>query len=306
MRPLHALLVVALLAGAIGCSLIDKGPDSHSNTTIQKMPADRFVTYLNERASRLQAVNADVRFTAHDGLLSMSLHGDLSAQQPRNFRMTGTGNVGGRADLGSNSEQFWIYVDAPTQKPLYVYASHTDFEKGIAKLPGGIPFEPEWVMQALGMHIFPPNLRYNEPAINTSERTYTLSWHATTPSGMTVLKEVVFEADVAREGKPQVKKHVIRDTKNNKVICYAEVKSVKSVPIPGPDPRSAPLLVQCPTQIVLHWEIQKFELDLSLTNVQVNQRFSEEQARRIFSRPPEFPGAPGVDLSRAKYEFSGR
>jgi hypothetical protein len=263
------------------------------------------VKYLDERSSRLQAISADVQFTAHDGVLSMSLHGDLSAQQSRNFRMTGHGSVGGSVDLGSNRDQFWIYVDAPMQKPLYVYASHSDFEAGIAKLPGGIPFEPEWVMQALGMHVFPPNLSYSEPKVNQSERTYTLSWPATTPNGMAVQKEVIFEADKASEGRPQVKKHLIRDNKG-KLICTAEVKAVKTVPIPGPDPRSAPLQVQYPTHIVLHWEVQKFKLDLTLTNVQVNQRYSEEQARRIFSRPPDFPGAPAVDLARAKFEFIGR
>jgi len=303
MRPLQALLVVALVAGTIGCSLIGKSTDNRPATTIQKVSSEQLVKYLNERASRLQAINSDVRFTAHDGLLSMSLHGDLSAAQQRFFRMTGKGAVGGSVDLGSNNEQFWIYVDAPTQKPLFVYASHTDFESGRAKLPGNLPFEPEWVMQALGMHTFPPNTHYNEPKINPSERTYTLSWNANTPNGMAIQKEVVFEAEEARGDKPQVKKHLIRDSKN-KVICSAEIKSVQAVPIPGPDARSAQISVQYPTHILLRWEAQKFELDLKLSNVQVNQRFTDEQARRIFSRPPDTASAPALDL--AKYEFSIR
>jgi hypothetical protein len=305
MRPLQALLLVALLAGAIGCSLIGKSTDNRptSTTTIQKVNSDQLVRYLNERASRLQAVSSDVRFTAHDGLLSMSLHGSLSAAQQRYFRMTGKGSVGGSVDLGSNNEQFWIYVDAPTQKPLFVYAAHTDFEKGRAKLPGNLPFEPEWVMQALGMHTFPATTHYNEPKINPSDRTYTLSWNANTPNGMAVQKEVIFEADEVREGKPQVKKHLIKDSKN-KVICSAEIKGVQVISVPGPDARSASVSVQYPTHIVLRWEAQKFELDLTQTNVQVNQRFTDEQERRIFSRPPDSPSAPALDL--AKYEFSIR
>src|SRR5207237_6664367 len=117
----------------------------------------------------------------------------------------------------SNPEQFWIYVNDPTAKqPLYVFCSHTDFETGRAKVPGGIPFEPDWVMQALGMTTFPPTHQYKvEP--NDRDRTYTLSWSATTPNGLQVRKEIVFDGDTATESRSQVKRHVIRDMRNRVV-----------------------------------------------------------------------------------------
>jgi hypothetical protein len=305
MRSLHVLSVVALLAGAIGCTLFDKRSDTpRPSTPVAKVSANQLIDYLNERASRLQSISAEVRFTAREGLIAaVSLHGDLSASQPRNFRMTGLGGaVPAKVDLGSNYDQFWVYLEAPTTKPMFVYASHSDFEAGRAKLPGGLPFEPDWVMQALGMHKFPKDIQYNEPLLSQSDRTYTLSWQTMTPSKMAIKKEVVFDADEARDGRPQVKKHLIKDSKN-KLLCSAEVKKVSSVPIGGFDQRSPQLAVQYPTHVVLRWEVQNFELDLTLERAQVNQEFSDEQKRRLFSRPAEYP-TQALDL--AKYEFSAR
>ena len=40
-----------------------------------------------------------------------------------------------------------MFVDSPTVRPTFVFASHSDFESGRARMPDGIPFEPDWVMQ---------------------------------------------------------------------------------------------------------------------------------------------------------------
>jgi len=302
MRSLHVFLVVVLLSGAIGCNLFSTrtDPTPRPNTPVTQVTSAQLVDYLNDRASRLKTLSGEVKFTARDGSvvggnIGLTLHGDMTANQPRNFRMTGKGNMAGTVDLGSNSDQFWIYFEAP--KPTYVFASHAAFEAGQAKLPGGIPFEPDWVMQALNMHNFPKNIQYNA-AKNQSDRTYTLSWQSTTPAGLAVKKEVIFDADEVHEGRPQVKKHLVRDSKD-KLLCSAEVKAVKTIALPGADPRSTQVAVQYPTHVVLRWEVQKFELDLTIENVQVNQQFPDEQARRLFRRP-EY-STPAIDL--AKHEF---
>ena len=305
MRPLHVFAIAAPLAAAIGCSLFEKNPDSgpRPTTTVAEYPAQRFVSYLNDRANRMTSISAKVQLTGHSEGLPFNLNGNLAAAQPRNFRMKGDGMVGGEVDLGSNIEQFWVYMKAPSQRPMFVYASHQDFETGRARLPDGIAFEPDWVMQALGMHVFPTDVRYNDPRIDQKDRTYTLSWSAQTPGGMTVSKEVVFDADDARDGRPQVKKHVIRDAKN-KVICTATVKNAATVSLSAsPDPRipqpTAGIPLQYPTHVVLRWEAQHFELDLKLSDVQVNRGFPEEQTRHLFSRPPM--NVEAINLASARF-----
>ena len=48
-------------------------------------------------------------------------------------------------------------------------------------MPGGIPFEPDWVMQALGMTTLPPNNQYS---VKIDEDAHLrLSRPSTTPNG---------------------------------------------------------------------------------------------------------------------------
>jgi hypothetical protein len=308
MRPLHAFPIVAAVLLGVGCSLFEKQKDTpRPSTPIQSnLTADQLVTYLNDRASLMQWVTADVQVVAHKGIVSYTLRGDLFANQPRNFRLICEGGVGGKVDLGSNAGQFWAYVHVPASDPLFVYAMYKDFESGQAKMPGGMPFEPEWVMQALGMHKYPTNLPYVTPRLNPSDRTFTLAWPTTTPDGIAIKKEVVFDADQAKQGQPQVKKHLIRDNKD-RVICSAEVKAVQTVAVaspnprsPQPDPRDQGVYIQCPTKVVLKWEAQSVQLDLNLSKVQVNQPLGDEQARRIFTRPDNVGTQP---LNLAEHRF---
>jgi hypothetical protein len=309
-------IVLAVVVPVVGCTSIQDWIKDHNSSpkgseTLKPVPAESLVAYINDRAAKLQTIEyADIRVVARDGLITFpGLRGSLTAAQPRYFRMTGTGGaVGAKVDLGSNPDRFWAYFDGPGG-PVYVFASHTEFEAGKAPLPGGIPFEPDWVMEALGMTRLPPTNQYSAPPPDAKHRTYSLTWPALAPGGpptgkdggarpalIPVVKEVVFDADPAADPKPQVKKHVIRDAKNN-VICSAEIKQAKTVPA-GPDPRGP--TVQYPTVVVLRWDQKKFELELDLKAGEVNKPLTEETSRRLFT-PPTIPNASPIDLAQYKY-----
>jgi hypothetical protein len=297
MRALRVMLTAAALAPAVGCTWIknwgDKGPPPHRDG--EKLPdvaPNRLVKYLNDRAAQFHSVNyGDVRLSCSQGVMPLpQLEGNLVCVQPRNFRMKAqTRMPGGTIDLGSNDQQFWMYLQVPAEKPLYVYASHSDFESGKARLPGNLPFEPDWVMQALGMTTLPPG----DPTtgapyrveVNPRDWTYTLSWPATTPSGTQIIKEIVFNGDSASPPRPQVKRYAVRDAAKKKLICWAEIKAAQTLPV-GTDPETGyPLAIQYPTRVVLRWEEQKFEMDMTLEQAQVNKPPSADQARAWFTRP---------------------
>lgn len=303
-RNLLALVALAPFGG--GCKIIEdwrKKDDSGKGTgPLPAVQADQLVSFLNERSARLQSLYFDdVTVSASErGLPLPALSGNLVAARPRNFRMVGTAKVGAKLDLGSNADQFWMYIDAPTQKPQFVAASHSDFEAGRARIPGGIPFEPDWVMQALGMATFGPNNQYT-PHVDQTARTYTLRWPATLPNGTAVVREVVFDGDPATGTKPQVKKHVVRDTRG-KVIATAEVKQARTVPLQETDPNTGlPLSIQHPTLIVLRWEEQRFEMELKLKNGKVNEPLGAEVARGYFALPDKY-GKP-IDLAGGALPF---
>jgi hypothetical protein len=305
------ILVAVVLAPAVGCKWMDdlRGGGGDQTRGRERKPLaplapEDAVGYLNDRAARLQSIQYGemrLRASGKDLLVPATLRGDLAAAQPRNFRLVAQGTMGGKVDLGSNDQQFWMYLN-DTKQPVYVFCSHRDFETGRPKLPGGVAFEPNWVMQALGMTEFPPGNQYT---VTPSERdhTYMLSWPATTPAGQAIRKEVVFAGDAAdsTRNQSQVKRHVMRDEKTKKVIASAEIKSAKTTTVTDPQTRQ-PVAVQYPTHVVLRWEQQQFEMDLTLEQAQVNLPMPDEQARRLFTRP-DIRGTPAVDLANAKYEF---
>ena len=208
MRKTSLVLVAAVLAPAVGCSWLRE----HTGTTdqtkkgtgkLEARPAADFVAYLDERAARLPAIEyGDTNLTVYENgrrAVPVALRGSLTAAQPRNFRMVNQPFTGsGKVDLGSNDEQFWIYLNDPTApKPVYGFATHADFQANRVKLPMGVQFDPDWVMQALGMVRFPaprpggqPDQQY-DVRIDEREHVYVLNWPAVTPSGLAVVKEVI-------------------------------------------------------------------------------------------------------------------
>ena len=307
MNNVRLFLVALALSPAVGCEWMknqgigQNRPGPNKTGELPQVAPEQLVKYLNESADRLQSItNADVRVTARDHSIPMPpLRGGLTASQPRNFRMKGGAMAAAEVDLGSNDEQFWVYAKIPANE-MFVFASHSDFKDGKARIPGGIPFEPEWVMQAFGMAHFAPNAQPEVPSglpsptnrytVKTDERarTYTLSWPAVTPNGVPVVKEIVFDGDAAAGNKPQVKKHVVLSAKG-KLICFAEIKEAKTV-------QSGDTVVQYPTKVLLRWEEQKFEMELELSNAKINQPLSPTDAQKYFSRPTQY-GQP-IDLAR--------
>ena len=303
MRSVRLILIATLLATAVGCKWIEdlksSTPGRKSADKIPEVQADQLVGFLNDRAERLRSIEySDTRMrVSGKGIpVPATLDGNLAAAQPRNFRMVSSGRIAAaKLDMGSNPQEFWVYIAAPGDAPMYVFASHADFETGKAKMPGGLPFEPDWVMQSLGMVNFPSTNQYSV-AINERDRTYTLSWTSATPNGA-VRKEVVFDVDAATGTRPQVKKHVLRNAKTNAVIATADIKAVQTERIGVVKGTELPAAIQYPTRIVLKWEDPRFEMDLNLDKATVNSSIDDPGQRGLFARP-DIKGTPAIDLAR--------
>jgi hypothetical protein len=84
-----------------------------------------------------------VRITAE----GWSLAGTIAVEKGRHLRLEVTSLRGKEVDLGSNDERFWIW--SREMDPGFVTCKHENME--IARQQVGIPFEPDWLMQALGV-----------------------------------------------------------------------------------------------------------------------------------------------------------
>ncbi|MBN9523242.1 hypothetical protein J0H58_32800 [bacterium] len=316
LRDLRLLVAAAVLCPAVGCNWMrewrEQMPIGRRLPTgkLEPEPAEKFVKFINGRAEQLQSVEyGDVRMrVSGKGLpVPVNLDGNLAAAQPRSFRMTAQGRMAGSIDLGSNPEQFWVYTGGGGDT-MYVYAAHSDFETGKAQLPGNLPFEPDWVMQALGMNRIPAAANYEVPAgdrsaakydvrIDDREQAYVLGWTARAPNGVVVRKEIVFDGAPATGKKSQVKRHVLRDAKNQP-IATADIRAAEVLSY-GQNDRGESLVIQYPTHLTLKWENPRFEMDLYLTKATVNGGLATDPARRaaLFTRPT-FPNTQAIDLAR--------
>ena len=106
------------------------------------------LAHLNQNTDRVQSWRANrVRITA-DG---WSLAGTIAVEKGRHFRLVVTSMRGKEVDLGSNNERFWVW--SRDMDPGFVTCKHENLE--LARQQVGIPFEPDWLMQAMGVAPIP-------------------------------------------------------------------------------------------------------------------------------------------------------
>ena len=109
---------------------------------------EELVTHLNENTNRLHSWRANnVKIHANQ----WSLSGTLAVEKGRRVRLVVSSPLGNEVDMGSNDERFWIW--SRRMDPAFVTCKHENLEAARQGL--GIPFEPNWLMQALGVAPLP-------------------------------------------------------------------------------------------------------------------------------------------------------
>jgi hypothetical protein len=300
MRTARLTLAVLAVAVACGCEgLLKRDREPAARVPSGPPPersAQQLVEYLNRQAALVRTLEySDVSVSATEagqrfpGLRDST----LIAAQPRNIRLIGgTELTSQELDIGSNSREFWMYVKR-LPGDNYFYCSHDDFARGQAKLP--MPFDTDWVMQALGMHVYPTDAQYQ---VQTSNRDYVLTSRTTTSTGQPVVKQTIFNTDWDRGTLPVVRRHVVAD-ESGRVLAVADIKRVKTIGTGPNGPRDFSSFIQVPTEAVLEWPQQRFEMRLSLGKERINESL-DDRAAMLFQKP-NIRGTNPIDL--ATYQF---
>lgn len=301
MRPLRVFLLGGAVALAAGCGWLDKikGRPAVPAEKLDPKSAKDFVAFLNRQAGFVQTIRYD----------SVSLKADLPdvrvpiprmnsgllvCGKDRTFRLQAGYIVGGdQLDVGSNAQEMWMYVQTP--KPTYLVCSHADFPRVQNDLP--VPFEPDWVLQALGLTTFPDQTDYRCDLIE-KDRVYRLSYDDQSANGQPLKKVIEFAGDRADGSAPQVRRHLVyaqsADTRKWELQTVAEIKQVQTVSA-GTDPATGlPAMVQVPTQLLLEWPKQKVKMDLRLGDIKVNDG---KTPATMFARPATIGNVQPINLA---------
>jgi hypothetical protein len=281
MRFLLPVLGVGLLVVTSGCegskwAFLRNSHDNVAASGVKPTEAE-LVNYLNYNSERIQSLQVqDLQLDGQQGIQAFGLSGWMVCRKARDFRLRADAVGKTMADIGSNEQEFWYWI-AKAEPPYLVHCSYADLRTGSVQLP--FPFQPEWVMESLGMGQYGAAQNYH---LTEAGRTYRLSQDTTGSQGQPVRKIIVFNRD---PGKYQVREYILQDARG-KEICTADIHEVQYIQSAG---------VTIPKRIVLKWPGRKLQLTLRLDDVKVNQNFDNSVA--LFTRP-SMPGIQSYDLPR--------
>jgi hypothetical protein len=297
MRHVMAVLGIGVVAAAVvGCNSTRwnhlKPPDN-VNPTANPVADGRapsvasLIDYLNENAGRvktLQAASLDV--TASQENQRINLRGKMVAEKPRGFRMSLDGPLGFSqvADLGSNNDEFWFWIKGPIGQaaPPQYYCSYRDLEKGVAMMP--MPFQPEWIMETLGLGPYGPADRYQ---LESDDQTLRLVEKTRSPQGGFVRKVIVMKRRETKAPDPQVTHYLLIDDATNKEICSAHITQTFI------DSATGSIL---PKRLELNWRQQNATLSIIFDKLAVNGQLPSADV--FVRRPPN--GVQTFNLARGQ------
>jgi hypothetical protein len=291
------LALVLLMLSQAGC--IPKAFQSkNTQSNVSRLPSgtprpEQLVAYLNHNAHLVRSLETIGREGMYidarqDGQTPVGLSGNLACQKsatpgaPANFRLVAHVLGKNEVDIGSNSQEFWYWI-ARAPQPYVFHCSYADFRAGKAQMP--FPFQPEWIVEALGIAEYDPNRRY---LVREARLTYDLIEETTAPNGQPVRKVTVFNRGEVRGRLPQVAGRVLQDAQGRE-ICSAWVTEVQS------DARTGAVL---PRVVKLRWPMEKVELAMTLKDVRVNGDIRPERAAALFSR--QSLNLPAYDLAQGR------
>jgi hypothetical protein len=276
-------LFVLLFAGCVWHNPFVTQPQPRPAVPAEVPTKEQLVSYLNDNAARIQTIDCrrnmelDVKQRLRP---NFGLDGFLVCQKPRNFRMQAQFGGNTEVDMGSNQGEFWYWIKR-ADPPYLVHCSYDDLTHG-TRLP--FPFQPEWIMEALGM----AEHDATRLTLTVKPTTLELSENGVGAQGQPVRKVIVLNRAGAVPGRPQVNAYLLLDA-SGREICAARILDTRY---------DAPSGAIVPQKVVLEWPAENnTELTLKLYGMTVNSNIAPNQAQAMFSRP-QLPGVQSVDLAR--------
>lgn len=229
------------------------------------------VTHLNQNVDRLHSWRATRMKISANGL---PLSGDLAVQHGRELRLVVNSMAGTEVDIGSNQELFWLW--SKRLDPPYIVCRHEDVSMAREQL--GVPFEPDWLRQVLGVE--PLAVEGTRLQFDKARRRAVLTTLVATEAGQPVKRVVVMETCQGR-----VLEHVLYDV-NEQVVAKAMLSDHRREEKTG---------VIVPHHIVLEVPQAQMRLAMTIPEIEANPNGLPAQMWTM----PKPPGVQPLDLGLA-------
>jgi hypothetical protein len=284
MRPGRTSLGLAVLLLVAGCNSMGflRNKDSGVGAIPSETPTSaQLVRFLNRNAEKINVLEcSDVTIDGKQGYQAApTIYGDMVCQKPRNFRLQAKFVSNPAVDIGSNDQELWYWIGKAD--PHLFHVNYKDLPN-VKEMP--FPFQPDWIVEALGIGAYDENKSYK---LSSTDTEWLLEEAATSPQGQPVKKVTVFHKGTTRGSTPQVTAHRLYDDKGN-LICAATILEVQQ------DPSTSAVV---PRKFVLSWPKEKMELKMTIGEVRVAKDLDPKRAESLFQRKG-LSNLPSYDLAR--------
>lgn len=278
----HALAALLAIVAASGCRALDSGSFSRAPeplTPRSALKVTEIVERNNRNAELVNSLQAVPSVTVQSDKNGGAARGHMALERPHNFRMSLEAGINRQvADVGSNDEELWVWTGTGRDKES-IYVCKYD---GDGEIPGGLPFQPEWIVEGLGLRVIP---REEEDQITTQRAdkdpsSLVLVHRRINARGDATRKLTVVDATTGA-----IKRHIFFAPDGKTPIAWVIVEHTTTAAAPGEGADGTVVLPDRIKLISTPPGQSRFEMQLSLSDLKVNPKLTAEQREGMFSVP---------------------
>jgi len=232
---------------------------------------EQVIVAVNRNNAQIQSLFSDSAMIGVPGYPTLKAR--IAFQRPRNFRLKAN-LFGPEVDLGSNDQLFWFWIKRSQPADVY-FCRHDQFATSQARRM--IPFDPNWLIEALGTLEINPALAHQGPYPEKGNRIRIRTVYDT-PEGPN-MKDTIIDAVSA-----WVMEQRIYDV-NARLRASSAVENYRR------DPRTN---LYVPTAVQVECPPAQFSMRVDLGAVEVNELQGDPAELWTL---PTYPGSRWVDLA---------
>jgi hypothetical protein len=283
----HILLAMAAL-GLGGCAALSRGSLTPKPRLVgeRTLDVDAFVSDHNRNADLIQSLDAKPFIAVRGKVMKASADGRLGMLRPRNFKLELSAGGQTRANIGSNDEEFWFWVQSDDDRSIY-WCKYDDLESSAL----AVTYQPDWIMEALGLKPITTEEAASIRVQKTDDPKLSALVFPPAKSRGESYQRVLIVSNYTR----RVKEHRICAANNiQTILALAVISGYKDFDLEKSE-SGAFRTCYLPENLRLEWTKEQLTLDVALKNVIVN-KFDTSRAAAIFVEPV-IPGYERVNLA---------
>jgi hypothetical protein len=275
-------LVIAMAIASAGCRAAGTGSLwLHPRPALapESLELEEFIAEHNRNAERIQSLEARPSIAiAMPKRLEVHVDGRLAIERPRNFKLELAHHGSTKADIGSNAEEFWFWVQNPEDRSIY-WCNYSEIESSAL----AITYQPDWIIEALGLKpISAEEARLIEVRDGPEPGTTALVFPPTRNQG-----EAYSRMMIVSNRDRRIKEYRVYTVDPKVLVARALPSRYKEFTTGSGDPDRRETCV-LPERVKLDWIRDQLALDVALLEVKLNE-FDPARGADIFVEP-KIPG----------------